>query len=767
MPAKLPKLSRADIIRELLLGKLTVEEAADVAKQSPETIEAWRRKFIEAGTRDIAQAEVLTADLSAWVAEQILLLERAHIDLDQALTNTLGSLGELLEVDSVTIYQKGSSATPYILAYSWTSEPLQDSNPPQRSLEKSPAIENSLQHQGYFSEANLSEANAELRTQIYSYSTHSIQSLLELAIKQGDQIVGVLSIQDHQRTNYWTQEQICSLKILSAALTHKISEQRSHSKTEGEARFRNFIEQNSDAIWSIEFTNPIDINLPANEQAEALLQGRFAMANLSAIHFLGAKSQLELLGRTFREVLETLVGEEGIQRMLPAVVAFIGRNYRIHLAEVPEYRQSGKELWTSRTMHGVVYNQRLVRVWITARDITHNKKSDIEKQRLEKRLRQAERMESVGQLAGGIAHDFNNLLLAILGYSNLASSEPENTSQTIECLAEISRAGKRAAELTNQLLAFSRRQTMQKRVFDPVALVQSISNMLRRLLPETIELDIGQGAQLGLVNGDAGQLEQVIVNLCVNARDAMPRGGKLKLTTRNVVLNEEYGKDSSSSVRPGRYVLLSVSDTGVGIAPENLDRIFDPFFTTKSQGEGTGLGLATVYGIVRQHDGLVNVSSEPNRGTEFKIYLPVVDQATLDKPAREKEAAGGRETILIAEDEEQVRNLLVRILKRAGYSVVIAKDGHEAVQQYSEHASTIDLVILDVVMPGLSGREVQQRIKDIRPSAEVLFSSGYAGGVLDDAFFSRPENQVLVKPFDPNTLLGQVRKSIDKSSGLA
>jgi nitrogen-specific signal transduction histidine kinase/CheY-like chemotaxis protein len=380
--------------------------------------------------------------------------------------------------------------------------------------------------------------------------------------------------------------------------------------------------------------------------------------------------------------------------------------------------------------------------------------------RSEEQLRQAQKLEAVGRLTGGIAHDFNNLLSVILSSSDLASADLSPDSPAQADLAEIRHAARRAADLTRQLLAFSRQQVLEPRNLDLNEVLFNLQKLLARVLGEDIELRMRLSPRLGTVKADPGQIEQVVMNLVVNARDAMPRGGMLTVETSNVYLDEAYAR-VHLEVEPGRYVLLAVSDTGVGMDKETQARAFDPFFTTKEQGKGTGLGLATVFGIVKQSGGNIWLYSEPAGGATFKIYLPRVQEAaeTLSAiPVRRD--ARGTETILLAEDEPQVRAIARTILEKAGYRVLEATTPADALA-ISDQTDLIDLLLTDVIMPKISGRELAERITKRRPSLKTLFMSGYTDdavvlhGVLEAGVF------FLQKPFTPDSLARKVRDVLD------
>jgi nitrogen-specific signal transduction histidine kinase/ActR/RegA family two-component response regulator len=384
---------------------------------------------------------------------------------------------------------------------------------------------------------------------------------------------------------------------------------------------------------------------------------------------------------------------------------------------------------------------------------------------LEAQLRQAQKMEAIGRLAGGIAHDFNNLLVVISGYSDLLlTSLDAGDPVSKEDVEQILHAGERAATLTRQLLAFSRKQVLQPQILNLNSVMTNIETMLQRLIGEDIRLDILLAPNLAPVTADPGQVEQIIVNLAVNARDAMPRGGQLTLATANVELDQEYARHHVG-VQAGRYVLLRVSDTGTGMDADTQARIFEPFFTTKPQGKGTGLGLATVFGIVQQSGGHIAVVSAVGQGTSFTIYLPQATQP-LDEstpfwlPAHS--ALRGAETILVVEDDPGVRGATRRFLEGYGYTVLEASHGQEALRIFQAHHEPIDLLIADVVMPGMSGRELGERVASLRPALPVLYVSGYTDSAIIRHGLAEATITLLQKPFTAEALAHKVRELLDR-----
>ena len=399
----------------------------------------------------------------------------------------------------------------------------------------------------------------------------------------------------------------------------------------------------------------------------------------------------------------------------------------------------------------------------TITDITERKQVEKALRESEEQFRQAQKMEAVGRLAGGVAHDFNNLLMVMRGYGELLLNQLDANDPLRRNAEEIQKAAERATALTQQLLAFSRKQVLQPKVLDLNAVVTDVEKMLRRLIGEDIELTAVLDLALGRVKADPGQIEQIILNLAVNARDAMPQGGRLTLKTANVTLDQAYVRQHLDAT-PGPYVLLAVSDTGVGMDAETRSHIFEPFFTTKEAGKGTGLGLSTVYGIVKQSGGTIWVESAPGRGTTFEIYLPLVEEAAASgelHPALPAPTPGGTETSLVVEDEMSVRKLAAEFLGSNGYRVLEAQDGAEALQVCEEHRAPIHLLLTDVVMPGMSGRELAVRLVGARPEMKVIYVSGYT----DDAIVQhgvREEGTVfLQKPFSLDTLARTVREALD------
>jgi signal transduction histidine kinase/ActR/RegA family two-component response regulator len=402
----------------------------------------------------------------------------------------------------------------------------------------------------------------------------------------------------------------------------------------------------------------------------------------------------------------------------------------------------------------------------TAGIVTHfisNGRDLTERLRLEAQLLQSQKMDAIGHLAGGVAHDFNNLLTIITSYAELALDSVSQDSPVESKLQEILLAARRAAELTRQLLAFSRKQPQALRVADLNQVIAHIANTLPRLIGEDIEFTFLRGEGLGRVRVDPLQIEQVLMNLAANARDAMPQGGHLRVETSDMNLDGDYIDRKPAVIPPGRYALITVSDDGAGIPRQHLPHIFEPFYTTKPEGQGTGLGLATVYGIVKQNKGFIWAYSEPSMGTVFKIYLPCVsgrESPTDIRDVRTTSAARGSETVLLVEDEQAVRQATSEFLKLQGYTVLEAKDGMDALSVAKAHALKIHLLVTDVVMPNMSGGELAKELTQLRPDTRLLFVSGYAGKTVLDHKVVDLETNFLQKPYTLKQLSLKIRAAL-------
>jgi PAS domain S-box-containing protein len=400
----------------------------------------------------------------------------------------------------------------------------------------------------------------------------------------------------------------------------------------------------------------------------------------------------------------------------------------------------------------------------TVRDITDRRRAEEERRNLQEQLFRSQKLEAIGTLTAGIAHDFNNLLTTIMGNAEMALMDLDNEEPLYDVLVEINETGKRATLLTRQLLAFSRKQIFQLEIFNLNKVVRDMDKILRRLITEDIEMKTILGPDLGTVEADVGQVEQILMNLVVNARDAMPRGGKLTIETVNVELDEIYAADHVA-VTPGAYVMLAVSDTGVGMTDEVKAHIFEPFFTTKEIEKGTGLGLSTVYGIVKQSNGNIWVYSEPGHGATFKIYLPRVEKPShiMEETKKRDYTPHGSETVIVVEDDESLRRMAVKSLESYGYTTLSAENGQEALSMCEKHKDQIHLMLTDVVMPGMSGKTLSDRLKALNPDINVLFMSGYTDNAIMHNEVLEKGIAFLQKPFTPDRLARKVREVLDES----
>jgi PAS domain S-box-containing protein len=539
--------------------------------------------------------------------------------------------------------------------------------------------------------------------------------------------IGVLVVQDYQDENAYTERDLEFLSSVGGQIAFAIERKRAEEKVrESEARLRVLIEQLPAVLWTV------DKNL------------RFTSVLGAGLTRLGLKPN-QLVGMSLLEYFET-----SDQTFLPVAAhrrAVAGEAMTFHI----EWK-SGSYACHAEPLRGA--RGELQGAICMSLDITDRKQ-------LEEQLRQAQKMEAVGRLAGGIAHDFNNLLMVIQGYADLLADRVPTGDPLRRNAEQIQMAAQRATSLTRQLLAFSRKQMLAPKVLNIQAVVSDMEKILRRLIGEDVALETSSAPDLWLIKADRSQIEQVILNLAVNARDAMPQGGRLTIEAMNVELDASYAHPPAV-LSPGKYVMLAVTDNGSGMDAETQAHIFEPFFTTKEKGKGTGLGLATVYGIVKQSGGYVWVYSEPGRGTSFKIYLPRIEDAqpggTRDRKPDTLSLPRGSETVLLAEDEKGVRELAREYLEMSGYTVIEAENGHMALELAAMHAGQIHLLMTDVVMPGISGRELADRVGQIRPGIKILYMSGYTDQAVVHHGILETDAVLLQKPFTAATLAAKLRE---------
>ncbi len=551
---------------------------------------------------------------------------------------------------------------------------------------------------------------------------------LGVPLKIGNSVIGVLALQSSDENTSYGEHEKDILTFVSQHVAGAIQRKRNEEALrESESRYRGLVQS---AVYGMYHSSMAD---------------SFEYANQALVKMLGYESEEELL----RLKLSTDVYANPSDR--DYLVEKYRKSHEIATAEIPWKRKDG-QIIRVRAAGRARTNDRgeTIGFEMIVEDIT-------ERRNLEEQLRQSQKMEAVGRLAGGIAHDFNNLLTVVKGYSELLLSEMHEGHPLRADADEIKKAADRAVALTRQLLAFSRRQVLEAKVLDLNSIIVNMDKLLRPLLREDIELHLNLQPGLGNIKADPGQIEQVIMNLAVNARDAMPGGGRLKIETSEA--NVEHRTD----MKPGRYVVLSISDTGIGMNEVIRVHAFEPFFTTKEMGKGTGLGLSTVYGIVKQSGGYIWIESEQHMGTVFRIYLPwqAAESAEPVKAANVSRPAPAAETVLLVEDEDGVRTLVKLMLERQGYTVVHAKNGAEAMMICEQHAGNIDLLITDVVLEHLSGRELAGKLVDLRPTMRTLYISGYTDDAIVHHGVLSSDMAFLQKPFTAEALLDKVRQLLD------
>ena len=531
------------------------------------------------------------------------------------------------------------------------------------------------------------------------------------------------------------------------SLNQELNDQQAALR-ERDAQYQLLSENVHDFIWTTDMELNITFASPSCERLFGYTQEEFVGNSLLKV--LPPES-VERMTNIFREEL--------------AIENELGDTGRYTTIEVEAIRKDGSMVWieANSTFMRDEEGAPVGAVGMSL-DISERKQAELEKLELEGQLSRFQKIDSIGQLAGGIAHDFNNLLVAISGYSDLLLADPDLGDKHHGFVDEIVKASERASVLTRQLLSFGSRQIMEIKPLDLHQLIRGLENMITRLIPENIELNISMSDQSNSVVGDSGQLEQLLINLCLNARDAMPSGGKLTIKTEESHVTEEYA-DTYSWARPGEFIRVSVTDTGEGMEAETLDRIFEPFYTTKEEGKGTGLGMSVVYGIVKQHNGFVSVYSEPGGGTVVRVYFPrTSEEVPKPRSTEPEQVMGGTETILVVEDDDMVRGLARKVLTDAGYKVVEASDGVLGLNIFRENASDIALIISDVVMPEMGGRELMDRVREYDDDQPILFASGYSSEGIHTDFILESGLELIQKPYSPRELLSKVRSTLDVSS---
>jgi len=568
------------------------------------------------------------------------------------------------------------------------------------------------------------------------------ESVALIPLRNNETIIGLLHLNDHQR-NRFDLEMIHFFEGIGASIGVAFARKRAERE----------LQESKKLIEAVVENVPLMVFL---KDADDL---RFVVFNRAGEDLLGYDCK-DLLGKSDLD----LFPPEQAAHFMAKDREVLAEGVPLDIPEEPiQTAKKGTRLLHTRKVC-IKGSDGLTKYLLgISEDITERKQAEQKRENLEDQLRASQKMEAIGSLAGGVAHDFNNLLSVILSYIGFAMESVPKGDPLLADLIEVKNAGERAAVLTRQLLAFSRKQVLQPSVLDVNGVAAGLEKMLRRILGEDIDLVQVLEPELGRVMADQGQIEQVLMNLVVNARDAMPMGGKLTIETANVELDEEW-VSRHVGLKAGSYVQISVSDTGCGMDEPTSARIFEPFFTTKEKGKGTGLGLSMVYGIVQQSDGSILVYSEPGRGTTFRIYLPR-DHSTGTKPASVSQVlarrATGTETVLVVEDEEALRKVILRALVAAGYTVMMANDGDEALQVCERHTGELHLVLTDVVMPRMSGNELARRLAEKRPTTRVLYMSGYTENAISHHGILDEGTHFLAKPFSVTGLLQKVREVLD------
>lgn len=696
------------------------------------------------GAFDQADVEMLTlfANQSAVAIRNARLYEEAHGRAERlaVLNHIAAAVGATLDLDALleTVYRETTSIFPsdsfFIALYDEASHELEFRFQMDEGVRVSPDRQPAdvgltslvIAQRRPLLIRDMEQEAARLPTPSLWGSGRPTASWLGVPMQVGDRLLGVICVQAYRPHAYSDDDQLLLSTIADQIAMAVDKAQLYQGLHDSEEKYRTLFEQANDAVFI------------------TTLEGRILEANERAGQLLGYRRE-ELLQRTLSSLMAPAPGT-GSAPPVPDPIQSGAR------AETEYLRQDGSR---------VAVEVSLGRLRVADQDLLLALVHDISRRKqTEEQLRQAQKMEAIGTLAGGVAHDFNNILTSILGYASLVQQELPPDSPLYRDMETILNSARRAADLTAQLLTFARRSSQTElRLLDPNDIVREVVKLLERTIDKAIAIEMRLSGDLAAVRGDSSQLHQALLNLCLNARDAMPRGGRLLLETRNVYLSEQdIGKDLQLTA--GDYVVLSVSDTGEGIDPTVRGRIFEPFFTTKEHGRG--LGLAMVYGIVRGHGGAVHVYSERGQGTTFKVYLPACWEAGEAPTQAVEEISGGQETILIVDDEENVRHVLQRILVRGGYTVLLASGGTQALDIYRQSRDEVALVILDIIMPRMSGQETFLRLMEIDPEVKVMLSSGYSENGQVNHILTDGAQGFLQKPYDMAMVLRKVREVLDK-----
>jgi PAS domain S-box-containing protein len=671
----------------------------------------------------------------------------ASNEVDGAIYQALQTIGEFAGVGRSYVFLFSEGGKKMDNTHEWCAPGIE----PQIQRLKEIRVDEELPYFGkiirshqVFYVPRVADLPDEARAEKEDFRFQGIQSLICVPMIYGSSLIGFLGFDSVRTEKAWSEDMIALLKIVGEVFVSALERQRvEQALRKNEERFRELYD-----------------NAPLGYH-EYDTEGRITNVNRTDLEMLGYTAE-EMIGQPMWKF--NVEEEDAREQILRKLAGTLPPGRSLERA----YRRKNGSTFPVLIEDRLILDEkgRISGIRCTIQDIAERKRAEREMFALQDQLRQAMKMEAIGQLAGGIAHDFNNLLTIISGYSQLSLNQLRKGEPLRENIEEIQKATERAAALTRQLLAFSRRQIMEIRVLDLNTVLRDLEKLLRRIIGEDIKLITVLSEDLGRMKADPGQIEQVILNLAVNARDAMPAGGKFILETSNVELDEAYAR-SHISVKPGSYIKICVSDTGAGMSTEVRERIFEPFFTTKETGKGTGLGLSTVYGIVNQSGGNIWAYSEVGRGTTFKIYFPRVEEAR-DAPkqtAAPVEILHGSETILLVEDEEAVRTLARKTLESCGYRILEASNGLEALRVAEGHSEpALHLLLTDVVMPGMGGRDLADQLIRLRPEMKVLYMSGYTDNAIVHHGILNPGIQFLQKPFSPQFLVQKVQETLKSRS---
>ncbi|MEW6735305.1 MAG: response regulator [Acidobacteriota bacterium] len=723
-----PLKVKGEVIGIMLIGIRQQREFRQIDKELIQSIANQIAVAIE-------NARLYELTCSRHVNEQAALLKfsqqlLAALDFDEILTYTINAVIKILKVDFCGIFLPDLPGETLVMhtcvgpeseKLQGLSEPIGEGTIPGYVFsQRKPVIVSNTTF-------------AQHRSIAWKIFQNKFPSLIAVPIISGDNTLGVL-ITGSTQIRQFDDAEIRLLKLVAnqaaIAMQNMLAKE---ALRKSEAKYRLLFESNPEAMWVY------DVNTL-----------RFLAVNDTTIARYGY-SREEFLSMTIKDIHP----QEEITRIMETIEQLRTSPEKITSMEAIRHcKKDGSIIWADVSSHQIDFIDRQARL-VLATDIS-------EKKLLEEQLRQAQKMESIGTLAGGVAHDFNNILTAIFGYTEISLRQLTPQHPVYRLIQETKQAAERAATLTRQLLAFARRQVLESKNINLNNVISDFEKFLRRIIGEHIELKFIKADDLATVHADISQIEQVLMNLCVNARDAMPQGGKLIIETENIILDESYCR-THAWAKPGKYVMLQVSDSGTGMDKTTQERIFEPFFTTKEPGKGTGLGLSMVYGIVKQHEGLIQVYSELGHGTTFKIYLLAVSHpAEIIKRQTTTAPLRGAETILIVEDEVGLRNLTSMVLEAEGYKVLMAANGEEALQVFDKHNEQIDLVVSDVVMPKMGGKELFELLSTRKPDLKFLFVSGYSANTISEKFIISENLDLLHKPFGPLDLLRSIRDIIDR-----